>query len=283
MSTSLNAVRRAVAMTFGGEIYDAPSRESPVGLWRLTRSLQRVSVFVILVVLWQIVVWTIRPPAYLLPAPGDVWRAIWNPALHWPESIAITVKEILGGFAISTVTGFGLGIVIAWTPFLERTFLPFLVVFNILPKVAIAPLFIIYLGYGIVPNMVIAAMIGFFPVVISTATGLARIDPDWIDLARSLRAPKWKVFLRLRIPNALPHILSGLKVSTTLVVVGAIVGEFIASQGGLGNVEISTQVSLNTAVAFASLFWLSVVGLLLYWVVDFGAKVWMPWARETIE
>src|SRR5580704_13173715 len=127
MSTSLNAVRRAVAMTFGGEIYDAPSRESPVGLWRLTRSLQRVSVFVILVVLWQIVVWTIRPPAYLLPAPGDVWRAIWNPALHWPESIAITVKEILGGFAISTVTGFGLGIVIAWTPFLERTFLPFLV------------------------------------------------------------------------------------------------------------------------------------------------------------
>jgi NitT/TauT family transport system permease protein len=130
---------------------------------------------------------------------------------------------------------------------------------------------------------VIAATIGFFPVVINTATGLASIESDWIDLARSLRAPKWKVFLRLRIPNALPHIVSGLKVSSTLVVVGAVIGEFIASQGGLGNMEISTQVSLNTALAFACLFWLSVIGLLLYFAIDVAAKAAMPWARETME
>jgi NitT/TauT family transport system permease protein len=235
------------------------------------------------IVAWQIAVWALHPPAYVLPAPRAVWDAIWNPALHWPMSILITVEEILGGFALSAVTGIGLGIVIAWTPVLERTILPFLVVFNILPKVALAPLFIIYLGYGVLPNMVIAAMIGFFPVVINTATGLRDVDRDWIDMARSLQAPKWKIFLRLRIPQALPHIVSGLKVSSTLVVVGAVIGEFIASQGGLGNVEISTQVSLNTALTFASLFWLSAVGLALYWTVDAAAWMAMPWARSAIE
>ena len=237
----------------------------------------------IVIVLWQLAVWLLHPPAYLLPAPSAVWQEIWNPALHWPTSIAITLQEILGGFIISGIAGITLGIIIAWTPTLERTILPFLVVFNILPKVAIAPLFIIYLGYGVFPNMVIAAMIGFFPVVITTATGLADAEQDWIDLARSLRAPKWKIFLRLRMPNALPHIVSGLKVSSTLVVVGAVIGEFIASQGGLGNVEISTQVTLNTALAFAALFWLSVIGLLLYWAIDVVAKLLMPWAQETTE
>jgi NitT/TauT family transport system permease protein len=251
-----------------------------LGLKPLLRLAEGSSVFVIVLIAWQLAVWTLHPPAYVLPAPRAVWDAIWNPALHWPRNILITVEEILGGFAVSALAGVGLGVIIAWTPLFERTILPFLVVFNILPKVAIAPLFIIYLGYGVFPNMVIAAMIGFFPVVINTATGLAEVERDWIDLARSLRAPKWKIFLRLRIPHALPHIVGGLKVSSTLVVVGAVIGEFIASQGGLGNVEISTQVSLNTALAFASLFWLSVVGLALYWAIDVVAKLSMPWARE---
>jgi NitT/TauT family transport system permease protein len=254
-----------------------------LGTQHLIRLLEGSSVFVILIILWQLAVWVFHPAAYLLPAPETVWYDIWNPALRWPRSIAVTAQEILGGFCISALVGVGLGNAIAWTPALERTILPFLVAFNILPKVAIAPLFVIYLGYGIFPNMVIAAMIGFFPVVINTATGLAGVDPDWIDLARSLGAPKWKVFLRVRIPQALPHIVSGLKVSSTLVVVGAVIGEFIASQDGLGNVEISTQVSLNTSVAFASLFWLSTIGLLLYWAIDLVAKISMPWARDTIE
>jgi NitT/TauT family transport system permease protein len=257
--------------------------ERLAGAQQIVGFLEGSSVFVVLIVIWQLAVWAFNPPAYLLPAPLAVWHDIWDPALQWPMSISITMQEILGGFAISAVAGVGLGIAISWAPALGRTILPFLVAFNILPKVAIAPLFLIYLGYGIFPNMVIAAMIGFFPVVINTATGLSEIEQDWIDLARSLGAPKWKIFLRLRIPHALPHIVSGLKVSSTLVVVGAVIGEFIASQGGLGNVEISTQVSLNTALAFASLFWLSVIGLFLYWAIDIVAKLSMPWAREAIE
>jgi NitT/TauT family transport system permease protein len=272
--TGADAVDRKVG--FGSRDGEGVS----LGLKPLLRLVEGSSVFVIVLIAWQLAVWVLHPPAYVLPAPRAVWDAIWNPDLHWPRSILITVEEILGGFAVSALAGIGLGIIIAWTPIFERTILPFLVVFNILPKVAIAPLFIIYLGYGVFPNMIIAAMIGFFPVVINTATGLAAVERDWLDLARSLRAPKWKIFLRLRIPHALPHIVGGLKISSTLVVVGAVIGEFIASQGGLGNVEISTQVSLNTALAFASLFWLSLVGLVLYWAIDVVARISMPWARE---
>src|SRR4029077_17854831 len=127
-----------------------------LGLAPLLRLAEGSSVFVIVLIAWQIAVWALHPPAYVLPAPRAVWDAIWNPALHWPRSILITVEEILGGFIASGLAGVGLGIIIAWTPLFERTILPFLVVFNILPKVAIAPLFIIYLGYGVFPNMVIA-------------------------------------------------------------------------------------------------------------------------------
>jgi len=266
--------------------YDRKVREPDErlpGTQHVVGFLQGSSVFVALIVIWQIAVSVFSPPAYLLPAPASVWHDIWDPALRWPMSIGITLQEILGGFALSAVAGIALGMAISSARAFERTVLPFLVAFNILPKVAIAPLLLIYLGYGIFPNIVIAAMIGFFPVVINTATGLSAIDQDWIDLARSLGAPKWKMFLRLRIPHALPHIVSGLKVSSTLVVVGAVIGEFIASQGGLGNVEISTQVTLNTALAFASLFWLSVIGLALYCAIDVVAKLSMPWAREAIE
>lgn len=240
--------------------------------------LEGASVFILLVLLWELAVVIYHPPAYLLPTPANVWHDIWDTRLRWPSSIWVTSQEILLGFGLSAVAGIGLGIAIAWARILSRTLLPFLIIFNTLPKVAIAPFFIIYLGYGIFPNVVIAAMIGFFPVVINTATGLSQVDEDWLDLARSLRAPKWKIFLRMRIPNAMPYIISGLKVSSTLAVVGAVIGEFIASQEGLGNLILSTQVTLNTAIGFAALFWISLLGLILYWAIDVSGKLFVPWA-----
>ena len=139
--------------------------------------------------------------------------------------------------------------------------MPFLVFVNTLPKVAIAPLFLIWLGYGIFPNMLIGALIGFFPVVINTAVGLTQIDNDMLDLGRVFNAPKWKMFAKIRVPNAYPYILSALKITATAAVVGAIVGEFVASQKGLGYVIITTQSSMNTPVAFAALVWISILGL----------------------
>ncbi len=157
--------------------------------------------------------------------------------------------------------------------------MPFLVFVNTLPKVAVAPLFLLWLGYGIFPNMLIGALIGFFPVVINTAVGLTQVDPEMLDLGRVFNAPKWKVFAKIRIPNAYPYILSALKVTATAAVVGAIVGEFVASQRGLGYVIITTQGSMNTPVAFAALVWISVVGLAVYGAVVLAARWIAPWAE----
>ena len=123
------------------------------------------------------------------------------------------------------------------------------------------------------------ALIGFFPVVINTAVGLSQVEPDMLDLGRVFNAPKWKIFVKIRIPNALPYILSALKITATAAVVGAIVGEFVASQRGLGYVIVTTQSSMNTSVAFAALVWISVVGLLLYGAVVLLAHLWAPWAE----
>ena len=179
---------------------------------------------------------------------------------------------------LAGVAGVVLGMAIAWSAAMARALTPFLVFVNTLPKVAIAPLFLMWLGYGIVPNILIGALIGFFPVVINTAVGLTQIDDDLVDLGRVFNAPKWKVFLKIRVPNAYPYILSALKVTATAAVVGAIVGEFVASQRGLGYVIITTQSSMNTPVAFAALVWISMLGLLLFGFVALLSRLLVPWA-----
>lgn len=239
------------------------------------------SLVVLLLIVWQVVVAVFHPASYLLPSPISVWNAIWNPDLHWWSQIWITLQEIVGGFVVAVVAGIVLGVLIAWSQLLSRTLLPFIVFFNTLPKVAIAPLFIIYLGFGIYPNIVIAAVIAFFPIVINTSVGLLQTSDELIDLARSLDAPKWKIFLLLRLPNSIPYVLTGLKVSATFSVTGAVFGEFIASQGGLGNLIISTQTNLHMDTAFAALFWLAVLGMALYWLVALGGRVLFPWAESS--
>ena len=202
-----------------------------------------------------------------------------NVSIPWPTHIWITTLEIVGGFAVAAGAGVALGIAIAWSPVAARALVPFLVFVNTLPKVAVAPLFLLWLGYGVVPNILIAALIGFFPVVINTAVGLTQVDEELLDLGRVFGAPTWKVFVKIRLPNALPYVLSALKITATAAVVGAVVGEFVASQAGLGMVIVNAQTNLNTPVAFAALVWISIVGLTLYGGVVLAARRWAPWAE----
>lgn len=230
---------------------------------------------------WQIAGPLFKIREYLLPSPLAVLRAALNFSVPWHAHIWITTLEILGGFLVAGGAGVMLGVTIAWSPSLARALVPFLVFVNTLPKVAVAPLFLLWLGYGIVPNMLIAALIGFFPVVINTAVGLTQVDEELLDLGRVFGAPAWKVFLKIRLPNALPFVLSALKITATAAVVGAIVGEFVASQAGLGMVIINSQTNLNTPVAFAALLWIAVIGLALYGAVALTARRWAPWADTT--
>jgi NitT/TauT family transport system permease protein len=247
----------------------------------LARNLPAVALFLVLLGAWQLAVSGLGLREYLLPSPLTVARALAGDEIPWAGHLWITTLEIVGAFAVAGAVGVVLGIAIAWSPVLSSALVPFLVFVNTLPKVAVAPLFLLWLGYGIVPNMLIGALIGFFPVVINTAVGLRQVDPDLLDLGRVFNAPKWRVFALIRIPNAYPYILSALKVTATAAVVGAIVGEFVASQKGLGYVIITTQGSMNTPVAFAALVWISVVGLAVYGAVVLAARWIAPWAETS--
>jgi NitT/TauT family transport system permease protein len=237
--------------------------------------------FVALLGAWQLAVSAFEMREYILPSPLVVLRALGGNEIPWAGHLWITTLEIVGAFALAGVVGVALGIAIAWSPVLAKALVPFLVFVNTLPKVAVAPLFLLWLGYGVVPNMLIGALIGFFPVVINTAVGLTQVDEEMLDLGRVFNAPKWRVFAKIRIPNAYPYILSALKVTATAAVVGAIVGEFVASQKGLGYVIITTQGSMNTPVAFAALVWISVIGLAVYGAVVLAARWIAPWAETS--
>lgn len=238
-----------------------------------------IVLFLVLLATWQAAASFSGIREYLLPSPISVWDALWTGEIAWSQHLWVTTWEIIGAFLMAAVVGVALGVAIAWSPLLANALVPFLVFVNTLPKVAVAPLFLIWMGYGIFPNMLMGALIGFFPVVINTAVGLSQVEADMLDLGRVFNAPKWKIFLKIRIPNALPYILSALKITATAAVVGAIVGEFVASQRGLGYVIVTTQSSMNTSVAFASLIWISIVGLVLYGAVVLLAHLWAPWAE----
>jgi len=247
----------------------------------LATNVPSIALFLALLAVWQMAVTVFALREYILPAPVTVLKALSGNEIPWAAHLWITTLEIVGAFVLAGAVGVMLGIAIAWSPVLARALVPFLVFVNTLPKVAVAPLFLLWLGYGIVPNMLIGALIGFFPVVINTAVGLTQVDEELLDLGRVFGAPTWKVFLTIRLPNALPYVLSALKVTATAAVVGAIVGEFVASQAGLGTVIVNAQTNLNTPVAFAALVWISVIGLLLYAAVGLAARRWAPWADIT--
>jgi NitT/TauT family transport system permease protein len=247
----------------------------------LGRNAPAMLLFAALLVAWQLAVSLLGLREYLLPSPLAVLRALVGDEIPWVRHLGITTLEIVGAFVLAAVVGVALGVAIAWSAVLAKALVPFLVFVNTLPKVAVAPLFLLWLGYGVVPNMLIGALIGFFPVVINTAVGLTQVDDELLDLGRVFSAPKWKVFVTIRIPNAYPYILSALKVTATAAVVGAIVGEFVASQQGLGYIIMTTQASMNTPVAFAALVWISVVGLAVYGLVVLAARWIAPWAETT--
>jgi NitT/TauT family transport system permease protein len=252
-----------------------------MGTARPRRHLPSLLLFAALLAAWQLAVTVLRVREYILPSPLAVLRAAFDFRIPWWSHLWTTGVEMVGAFVLAGAAGVLLGTAIAWSPAMASALVPFLVFVNTLPKVAVAPLFLLWLGYGIVPNLLIGALIGFFPVVINTAVGLTQADAELLDLGRVFGAPRWRVFVLIRLPNALPYILSALKITATAAVVGAIVGEFVASQSGLGSVIVTTQTTLNTPVAFAALAWISAAGLLLYGAVGAAARWLVPWAEAS--
>src|SRR5262245_45616533 len=231
-----------------------------------------------LLALWQLAVDIGGVKEYSLPSPWSAVKAYFRPNYQWTANFLATLYAVLGAFVLSAVLGVALAVLSVWNGLLMRAIMPVLVLFNTLPKVALAPLFVMWLGYGIWPNIVIGTTIAFFPMVVNTAVGLASAEPEVLELVRSLKASRWQVFTKIRFPNAVPYIFTGLKLNASMSVIGAIVGEFVASERGLGALIISSGVTLETPPIFASLILISVLGLVLYGIVAAVERVVAPWA-----
>ena len=237
-------------------------------------------VILALLLVWQLAVDFLQVKQYILPSPWAALQALDRPNYRWPANFMATLYAVLGAFVLSALLGIALAVLIVWNRLLLRTVMPVLVLFNTLPKIALAPLFVLWLGYGIWPNIVIGTTIAFFPMVVNTAIGLASAEPELLDLVRTLRASRWQVFAKIRFPNAVPYIFAGLKLNATMSVTGAIVGEFVASELGLGALIIAGGVTLETPSIFASLILISVLGLALYGVVVAVEHFVAPWAQR---
>lgn len=237
-------------------------------------------VMLALLVIWQLAVMLLGVKEYILPTPIAALRTLADPNYQWTTNLLATTYSVLGAFVLSAVLGVSLAVVIVWNDLLLRTVMPVLILFNTLPKIALAPLFVIWLGYGIWPNIVIGTTIAFFPMVVNTAVGLASAEPEMLDLVRTLRASRWKVLKKIRFPNAIPYIFVGLKLNATMSVIGALVGEFVASERGLGSLIISGGVTMQTASIFAALMLISALGLVLYGMVVAVERIVAPWAHR---
>ena len=231
----------------------------------------------LLIVLWDLSIRLFKVPPYLIPNPWSVGRQL---VVEWPmllrESLP-TLYAALGGFVLSALIGVPIAMWIAYSRLVESFVYPLLVFSQSVPKVAIAPLFVVWFGFGLVPKVIAAFLLGFFPVVVSTVQGFKSVEGDVIDLARSMGANPFKIFLKFRLPHAMSSIFSGLKVSVTLAVVGAVVGEFVGSNSGLGYVLQKANGTFDLPLMFAALVLLSMIGVLLFLVIE-GFERWlMPW------
>lgn len=214
--------------------------------------------------LWQVVVMALDVPAYILPSPLETFVEITDGSYNWWMHTWTTTAEIFGGYILAIIVGVALAVMFVWVPALNAAVMPLLVTLNMVPKVAMAPLFIIWFSYGIIPNMVIAFSICFFPIVLTTYRGLVEVEPDLINLVKALKANRWQIFIKIQLPGSLPYLFSGMKVAAILAVAGAVVGEFIASEKGLGNFLLIQQNALNTSAMMMALLLITAIGMALY-------------------
>jgi len=227
--------------------------------------------------LWHVSIPLFGLPPYLLPPPLSVIERLWTDSAFLGHHSWVTSVETLGGFLLSIAVGIPLGILLVWSRPLERAIMPLLVVSQAFPKVAVAPLIIIWFGLGLFPKILIAFSVAFFPIVVSTVAGMRSVDADLNDLARSMRAGSLRTFLRIRLPYALPQIFSGLKVAIAFATVGAVVGEWVGAESGLGYVLLSANANLDTTLLFAVLVALMLIGLVFYYLVEFSERFLIPW------
>jgi len=226
---------------------------------------------------WQVFVIAYKVPAYLLPSPTDIAHTFIDQLPKLIHHGWITTYEMLGGYALAVVVALPLALAITSSARFNALVMPTMLFFQIVPKVAIAPLFLVWFGIGVTPKILVAFLISFFPIVIDAAVGLRSMSPEMGDLARSMGASRWQVFAQFRLPTSLPYLFSGLKVAATLAIAGTVVGEFVGADQGLGYLLLTTNSNMETSLMFATIVALTIIGLVFYYVVETLEALLIPW------
>lgn len=235
--------------------------------------------FVFLLVAWEVVINVMDIREYIMPPPSTfLERVVTDRATLWKHML-VTGHEVMLGFAWATAFSIPLALVIALVRPIERAFYPLIVFFQLIPKIAIAPLLIVWFGFGVFPKILLTFLLCFFPTLVASMAGFKAIDPRVLYLTKSMGASSWQTFVYVRVPTALPYIFSGLAVSIVFAVTGAIVGEFVGAQAGLGYLLLRGSSYLDTSLMFAVLVVLSIMGLAFSYAVTTLEYIVMPWQR----
>ena len=231
-----------------------------------------------LVVVWEFLVRYFQVPGWLLPSPSSIWQAM----VEWRSELVghslVTLYETLVGFALSIVISVPLAVAVVYSPLLQNTIYPILLALQSMPKVAIAPLLALWIGFGTLPKIVVVFLVCFFPIIVATASGLTAVPASLMDLIRSLSASPLQTFVKIRFPTAMPHIFVGLKIAITFAVIGAVIGEFVGSESGLGYLILVSTSQSRTPLAFGALVLLTIMSIVLYYGIALTERILVPWA-----
>lgn len=252
-----------------------------VSRWFDLGGILSIALFVVLIGGWQLSVRNGLVPAFVLPAPSDVAARVFADAFDKTVlfDCAYTLTEIIVGFLIAAVLGISFGAAIALVPLVDRVLSPYIVALQTIPKVAIAPVLIIWFGFGIESKIVIVALIALFPILVNVVLGFRGIDPRQIVLMRVLDASAWQIFHKVRIPNALPSIMAGMYIAMIFSVIGAVVGEFLGSPHGLGAQIMQRQSAMDVVGVYSILVILTVIGILLNSAVKLTSRRLVFWGN----
>jgi NitT/TauT family transport system permease protein len=259
-----------------------PRRRSPIvrRLKRIGWNLIPPLTFVAIVGFWSLAIQIFRIPAYLLPGPGAVFqRLVTDAGMLWLNA-KVTLTEIVLGFGLTVVTAIPLGLVIALSPLAKQTLYPPIMLLQLVPKIAVAPLFLVWLGFGIESKVLLTVLMTFFPLLLASISGFQILDNRLLYLTHSMGANIWQTFWYLRIPAALPVIFSGVKTSATIAATAAIVAEFVGANQGLGYVLLKGTSTLDIELTFAVLVVLTLIGIVINYVVELSEWLMTPWQRS---
>lgn len=247
---------------------------------RVARTVLPLAGIVAVIGLWWLATIVFTIPAFLVPSPKDVFDAYAEQQEFLLEQALVTLTETVQGFALSIVVGVPVALLIVRSKILERMIYPLLLAVNAVPKIAIAPILVVWLGFGQAPKVVLVLLVCFFPIVISTASGMKSTPAELVELLRSLACTRWQEFVKLRFQYALPQIFVGLKVAISLAVIGSVIAEFVGASAGLGFVIVQSGASANTALAFAAMTLLGVMSIALFYGLVVLERALLPWVAE---